>query len=71
MKSLNKNLAIEELENSIKISQNGKSPGYDELTRHFYIVFWQNVSQCLFDSLMDDKTRDFITLTKTSCNQTP
>ena len=57
---LKKPLSIEELENSIKNSQNGKSPGNDGLTREFYIVFWPNVSQCLFDSLIDGKNKGFL-----------
>ena len=56
---LKKPLSIEELENSIENSQNGKSPGNDGLTREFYIVFWPNFPQCLFGSLIDEKTRVF------------
>ena len=38
---LNKPITLAELENSIKNSQNEKSPRNDGLTREFYIVFWK------------------------------
>lgn len=57
---LKKPLSIDELENSIKNSDNGKSPGNDGLPREFYIVFWPNVSQCLFESLIDGKNKGFL-----------
>ena len=53
-------LTITELEEAIKNSQNGKSPGNDGLTREFYIVFWKNISQQLFESLLDGKNRGFL-----------
>ena len=49
---MNEPLTLAELENSIKNSQNGKSPGNDGLTREFYIVFWRNISNLLFESLL-------------------
>ena len=48
-------LTITELEEVTKNSQSGKSPGNDGLTREFYIVFWKNISQQLFKSLIDGK----------------
>ena len=57
---LKKPFTITELEEAIKNSQNGKSPGNDGLTRDFYIVFWTNISQQLFESLIDGKNRGFL-----------
>ena len=57
---LNKPLSIEELQNSIKNSQNGKSPGNDGLTRKFYIVFWKDISDLVFQSLVDGKEKGFL-----------
>ena len=56
----NKPLTLAELENSIKNSQNGKSPGNDGLTREFYIVFWRNISNLLFESLIDGKQKGLL-----------
>ena len=53
-------LTISELKEAIKNSQNGKSPGNDGRTREFYIVFWKNISQQLFESLIDGKNRGFL-----------
>ena len=39
--ALRKPLTLMELEEAIKNSNNGKSPGNDGLTREFYIVFWR------------------------------
>ena len=52
---LKKTLTILELEEAIKNSQSGKSPGNDGITREFYIVFWKQISQPLFESLIDGK----------------
>ena len=49
---LNQPITIEDLESSIKKSKNGKSPGSDGLTREFYIVFWNDVKQLLYNSLI-------------------
>ena len=57
---LNKPLTLSELEFSIKNSQNGKSPGNDGLTREFYIVFWRNISDLLFQSLLHGKEKGFL-----------
>ena len=57
---LNSPLTIEELEFAVKNSQNGKSPGNDGLPREFYIVFWRNICECLFNSLMEGKSRGFL-----------
>ena len=57
---LKKTLTMTELEEAIKNFQNGKSPGNDGLTREFYIVFWKNISQQLFESLIDGKNRVFL-----------
>ena len=57
---MNKSLTLAELENSIKNSQNGKSPGNNGLTREFYIVFWRNISNLLFESLIDGKQKGLL-----------
>ena len=57
---LKKTLTITEHEEAIKNSKNGKSPGNDGLTREFYIVFWKNILQKLFESLIDGKNRGFL-----------
>ena len=57
---LKKPLTILELEEAIKNSQNGKSPGNDGITREFYIVFWKQISQPLFESLIDGKNKGFL-----------
>ena len=51
---------MRELEISLKNSQNGKSPGNDGLTREFYVVFWRNISECLYQSLLDGKSKGFL-----------
>ena len=45
-------ITVQDLLESIKKSNNGKSPGSDGLTREFYIVFWNNISELLFNSLI-------------------
>jgi len=55
-----KTLTIRELEVSLKNSHNGKSPGNDGLTREFYVVFWRNISDCLYQSLLDGKEKGFL-----------
>ena len=40
---LNNPITVQDLYESIKKSDNGKSPGSDGLTREFYIVFWNNI----------------------------
>ena len=57
---LKKPLTKRELEISLKNSQNGKSPGNDGLTREFYVVFWRNISDCLYQSLVDGKAKGFL-----------
>ena len=37
-----------------------KSSGNDGLTREFYIVFWKQISQQLFESLIDGKNKGFL-----------
>ena len=53
--SLNKPITINDLSESIKKSNNGKSPGSDGLTREFFIVFWNDISELLFNSLLEGK----------------
>ena len=57
---LKKPLTMRELEIALKNSKNGKSPGNDGLTREFYVVFWRNISECLYQSLLDGKSKGFL-----------
>ena len=57
---LNRPLTLDELKLAIKNSQNGKSPGNDGLTREFFIVFWRNVSDTYFQSLLNGKEKGFL-----------
>ena len=43
--------------NQLKKSDNGKSPGSDGLTREFFIVFWNDISELLFNSLHEGKNK--------------
>ena len=54
---LNKPITKMDLENAIKNSQSGKSPGSDGLTREFYIVFWNDISDLLHNSLLEGKEK--------------
>ena len=60
MKLLNKPLTIRKLEIAFKNYHNGKSPGNEGLTREFYVVFWRNIPDCLFQSLLDGKSKGFL-----------
>ena len=53
-------MTLDELKLAIKNSQNGKSPGNDGLTREFFIVFWRNVSDTYFQSLLNGKEKGFL-----------
>ena len=53
---LNQTITIDNLKKAIKNSKNGKSPGSDGLTREFYIVFWIDVSELVFNSLNEAKS---------------
>ena len=50
---LKKPLSLSEIEDAIKSSVSGKSPGNDGLGREFYIIFWKNISQPLYESFLD------------------
>ena len=52
---LNQPVTKDDLKASIKKSKNGKSPGSDGLTREFYIVFWNDVEELVFNSLIEAK----------------
>ena len=54
---LNTPITIQDLFESIKKSDNGKSPGSDGLTREFFIVFWNDISELLFNSLHEGKDK--------------
>ena len=54
---LKKPLTLTELETAIKNSDNGRSPGNDGLPREFYIFFWRNISEPLFNSLIEAKEK--------------
>ena len=51
-------LTLLELEDAIKNSQNGKSPGNDGFGREVYIVFWKNLSGPLLESFIDGKKKE-------------
>ena len=55
---------MRELEISLKNSKIGKSPGNDGLTREFYVVFWKNISECLYQSLLDGKSKGFLSISQ-------
>ena len=42
-------ISISEMEEAIKTSINGKSPGNDGFNREFYIMFWKNISKELLE----------------------
>ena len=68
---LNIPITVQDLLESIKKSDNGKSPGSDGLTCEFYIVFWNNISELLFNSLIEGKgKRIAFSVSKTSSNKT-
>ena len=50
---LKKSLTINELKEVLKTSVKGKSPGNDGLGFEFYVVFWENISEQLFESFND------------------
>ena len=54
---LNTPITVQDLFESIKKSDNGKSPGSDGLTREFFIVFWNDISELLFNSLIEGKEK--------------
>ena len=49
---------------AIKNSQSGKSPGSDGLTREFYIVFWNDISELLYNSLIEGKEKGSLSTTQ-------
>ena len=57
---MNKPLTIEDLQEAIKNSKNGKSPGSDGLTKEFYVVFWREIADLLFNSLLEGKEKGFL-----------
>ena len=57
---LNIPITVQDLLESIRKSDNGKSPGSDGLTREFYIVFWNNISELLFNSLIEGKEKGLL-----------
>ncbi len=44
-------LIIEELDKAIIQMAKGKSPGFDGLTVDFYVFFWKDIRQLLFEAL--------------------
>ena len=53
---LNKPITKEELKLALKNSKNGKSPGTDGLPREFYVIFWNEIEDLLYNSLNEAKT---------------
>ena len=45
-------ISIEELAKALKQLPNINSPGTDDLTNEFYNLFWLDIKQTVFDSLM-------------------
>lgn len=46
-------LKIEEIDTSIKKMALGKSPGQDGLTTNFYLFFWSDIREMLFEALKE------------------
>ena len=50
-------ITIDDLKNSLLSMENNKSPGNDGLTKEFYVFFWDSIRICLYNSLMEAKTK--------------
>ena len=61
---LRKPLSITEIEYALKNSKNGKSPGNDGLTREFYVVFWKNIGNVVFESYLEGKQKGFLSISQ-------
>ena len=48
------------MEEAIKTSMNGKSPGNDGFNREFYIMFWKNISKELLESFNEGKNKGIL-----------
>lgn len=46
-------LSIDELDKAVHQMAKGKSPGPDGLTVEFYIFFWNDIRQMLFEALVE------------------
>ena len=53
-------ISISEMEEAIKTSMNGKSPGNDGFNREFYIMFWKNISKELLESFNEGKNKGIL-----------
>ena len=53
-------ISLREMEEAIKTSMNGKSPGNDGFNREFYIMFWKNISKELLESFQDGKRKGIL-----------
>ena len=48
------------MEEAIKTSMNGKSPGNDGFNREFFIMFWKNISKELLESYNEGKNKGIL-----------
>ena len=53
-------ISLIEMEDAIKTSMNGKSPGNDGFNREFYIMFWKNISKELLESFQEGKRKGIL-----------
>ena len=56
-----------ELLNDLTSMNNGKSPGNDDITKEFYIKFWEVIKEPFFASIKVFYSRWIKYLSKTSC----
>ena len=53
-------ITIEDLQKAIKSMNNNKTPGYDGLPVDFYKVFWNGLSQCFYDMVLESYERNIL-----------
>ena len=61
---LKKPLSITEIEYALKNSKNGKNPGNDGLTREFYVVFWKNIGNVVFENYLEGKQKGLLSISQ-------
>ena len=50
-------ISIDDLKYSLLSMEDKKSPGNDGLTKEFYVIFWEDVSEVMYNSLMLSKQK--------------
>ena len=50
-------ITIEDLKGALLSMDNDKSPGNDGLNKEFYVFFWENIKNCIFESIQDAKQK--------------